>query len=74
MLDCSIASTGFKSNVWRVGIKKKCITKAEPPQKNILKGVSRGPIPPVITPFLRRRKCMDYSKEIGYFVARDVKI
>lgn len=63
MLDCSIASTGFKSNVWRVGIKK-MYNRSWTKKKNILKGVSRGPIPPVITPFLRRRKCMDYSKEI----------
>lgn len=40
MLDCSIASTGFKSNVWRVGIKKNVQPKLNPPKKYIKRGQS----------------------------------
>lgn len=79
MLDCSIASTGFKSNVWRVGIKKKCITEAEP--KKIYIYIKRGQSwsnTPSNNPFPSTKKMYGLFKRdnlgVGYFDARDVKI
>lgn len=77
MLDCSIASTGFKSNVWRVG-KKKCITEAEPQKKKYIKRGQSWSNTPSNNPFPSTKKMYGLFKRdnlgVGYFVARDVKI